>query len=191
MQVKMYLLIGFLCLLSCCISMVALGQDSGADVGKKDSLNDTRPTIEEMLKNRQGTRFLALEKQGKVKRIRYYTGSTIEFKLKDDANLYRTAIEAVKDSAVVIHETVIPLSKFSSIYIRPKRPFTRVLSTFFMIAGVGYFTLDTVNNEFSPTGGTLMTSGALIVPSLALLLTLKKQRIKLNKQNFLKTILAF
>lgn len=190
MQKKAYSII-FLFLFFCGISTVALGQDSGVDIGKKDSLQDTRPTIEEMLKKREGNRFLALEKQGKVKRIRYYVGSKIEFKLKSDPTLYRTSIEAIKDSAVVIHETTIPLSQFSSVYIHPKRPLSRILSTFFMVAGIGYFALDTVNNEFSPTGGTFMTSGVFIAPSLALLLTLKKRRIKLNKQNFLKTILAF
>ncbi len=189
MQIRMYLIVR--CLFFCFIPQAVWGQDSGADSGKKDSLQDRRPTIEEMLKKNEGNRFLALEKLGKVKRIRYYVGSTIEFKLKGDPNLYRTPIEAIKDSSVVIYETIIPLSQFSSIYIRPKRPFSRILSTFFMIAGVGYFALDTVNNEFSPTGGTLMTSGALVVPSLALLLTLKKRRIKLNNQNFLKTILSF
>jgi hypothetical protein len=181
--------------LVCCILFslnhcFAQVNQQGADTGKKDSLSSELPTILDLMK-KSPPHYLTLEKNGAVKRIRFYVGNKIEFTLKDDVNRYHPRIGGIGDSSVMIYDTPIPLSRFESVYIRPERPFIRILSGFLIGAGIGYLALDAVNNSFSPNRETIIVSTSFVVPGALLMFLIKKRRIKLNENRYLKTIRVF
>ncbi len=163
----------------------------GADTGGQDSLTVQKlPSIQDLMA-KSAPRFLTLEKNGGIKRLRYYVGSKIEFDLKGDPNRYNAALEGIKDSLVIIYDTPVLLSSFEAVYVTPERPFVRLLSGFLIGAGLGYLALDTVNNSFSPNRESLIVSSSFVLPGAVLLFLLKKRRIHLNKNRYLKTIQAF
>ncbi len=161
------------------------GKEQEADAPTLDSLqsqpNDTSSFARQ--------RFLALEKGGANKRIRYYRGSELTFRLKDDPTKYTRSIEGIAKDYLVFNETNIALEEFEAIYLKKRHPFLKTLSSFFIIGGVGYFLIDAVNNSFSPSEETLLISSSLALPGLGLLLTLGGRKVKLGKKRYLKTII--
>lgn len=137
------------------------------------------------------SRFLALEKGGKVKRIRFYEGQRLHFRLKNDPFKYKPVIQEIGKDYIKVNDTALDLDEISSVTLYPKRRFIGLLSKFFLYAGVGYFLIDMVNHSFEPTRETAIVSSSLIGPGLALALTLKPRNVRLNEKRYLKTIQKF
>ncbi len=91
-----------------------------------------------------GQKFLALDKRGKIKRIKFYTGSYISFKTKDNLE-YEGKIGFLKDSSFILNNQEIMLSKIKSIYIEDNHSGLSLLSDITYVAGLGYFLIDTTN----------------------------------------------
>ncbi|MEO1654450.1 MAG: hypothetical protein AAFU64_12965 [Bacteroidota bacterium] len=133
-------------------------------------------------------RFLALEKGGNVKRIRFFIGDEIHFRLREDPYKYSPIIQDIGEKYITINNTNLALREIESVTIHHNRRWGRLFFKFFLYAGVGYFLIDMVNNSFRPTRETSIISSSLAAPGLALSLTFRPRRIKLNKNRYLKTI---
>lgn len=149
---------------------------------------DSLPSIED-ISSENAERFLVLEKRGKVKRIRYYIGSEIQFKLKNDPTIYSPIIEDVRESSLIVFDTEIPLSEIEYVILNPRRPLIKLLSRFFIIGGLGYFLIDLANNSFSTTKESVLISSSFAAAGLALKPLLVRRKLKLNKNRYLKTLI--
>lgn len=164
-----------------------LAQEQKADTSPSDSLSDKRPSIKDL----PMPRFLALEKRGATKRIRYFVGDEIEFKLKGESVLYKPIIEQVLDSAITVNGTQVYFTDISAVKIYRKKPFLSLISRFVLIGGVGYLAIDLINNRFNVYNRTLITSAAFVAPGLSLTLLFKPRLLKLNQHRYLKTLKGF
>ncbi|MCU0443372.1 MAG: hypothetical protein MUE85_00545 [Microscillaceae bacterium] len=153
-----------------------------------DSLENRLPSIADLVKKNGGLRFLALEKRGAIKRIRYFAGDEIEFKVKNDPFLYRPIIQSVLDSALLINGVKVDFKDISTIKVYKDKPFLRLLSNFAFYGSVGYLLIDLVNNSFTFYRGTLITSAAFAVPGLSFALILKPRMLRLNRHRYLKSL---
>ncbi len=150
----------------------------------EDSLN----TLQERDSLFLGDWFLALEKRGRVKRIRFFKGQELWFRLKGDSFKYRGMIEGVGDGYVQVKGVKIDISQIEYIFVRRKRRAIRLLSNFSILAGGGYFLIDLVNNSFTTTRETLTVSGGILAGGLLLKLFLIRKKYKMGKFTYLKTI---
>lgn len=169
------------------ISLEAFSQTESPAQGREDSTKLKENTFTPLKK---GERFLTLEKPGAIKRIRFYKGQQLEFKLKGSKIKYKTLIQNVKEKSVVIRDTDIALTDFHSLVVYPKKPFLNTLSKFFLLGALGYVAADLVNNSFEPNNVTLIVGGIGLGTSIALRLPLKRT-FKLGKKRYLKTLEAF
>jgi hypothetical protein len=167
----------------------SFAQEQKATTSPADSLVENRPSIKD--KDFPMPRLLALEKRGAIKRIRYYAGDEIQFRLKGEAVLYSPIIEQVLDSAIIVNNTLIKFSEIGAVKIYRKRPFLNLMSRFALIGGVGYLAIDLVNNGFRFYDRTLITSAGFVVPGLGISLLLKPRLLKLNQHRYLKTLKGF
>ncbi|MDX2301758.1 MAG: hypothetical protein NW226_03115 [Microscillaceae bacterium] len=137
------------------------------------------------------SRFLALEKGGKIKRVRFYEGERLYFRLKDDQMRYKPVIEEIGKDYIKVNNTALHLNEIASVTLYPERRLIRLMSQFLVIAGTGYFLIDMVNHSFSTTRESAIVSSSLASTGLALSLTLKPRKIRLNNKRYLKTIQKF
>lgn len=175
---------------------LAYSQDQGTQTGEpSDSAQNQLPSLEDLLNSDSAkvnrSRFLALEKRGKNKRIRFYPGDKIVFQLKNDPNIYQPIIEQVSDNSITVYDTKIPLSEIKYIYIRPKRRLIRLVKSFLFIFGIGYIVIDAVNHSFTTNRDVLVTGGSSVGIASALSLLTARRKLKLNKHRYLKTIIRF
>jgi len=92
---------------------------------------------------------LAVDKGGKVKRIHFYTGSTIIVKVKEEKEIIKGYIGNVEDSAIILEGRRVKLSQIDYI-INPNGPYIwRLLSQLGIKGGIVYFTLDAGNRLIS------------------------------------------
>ncbi|GAB4402733.1 MAG: hypothetical protein OHK0053_26930 [Microscillaceae bacterium] len=181
-----------LCVLLCTAFGLAQAQENPNEQGATGLGEDSLPSLEDKAREKK-TYFLALEKGGSNKRIRFYQGQSLQVFFHKDPVRYRLQLEGIGPDYIVARETQIPLSRISSVFIQYERPLIRQAATYLPVAGLGYFLLDMVNplfsnqEAFSPSRGTFITSGALVLGGLALNL-FKKRRIRLNERRYLKTI---
>lgn len=143
----------------------------------------------------QGQRYLVLDKPGSVKRIRYYVGEELKFKLKDDKTVYTDVIEDVGDSSIKIRGTQIPLKDIrmvirykeggllnQAIYILPR-------------AGILYFLADTFNPVFRGGSVDVSRSGIIVGSSFVagglFLKLFKKKKYRINNFRSLRTLETF
>lgn len=176
------------------ISQWCFAQESEQQAGKttEDSLIEQSISNNKIIRNR----FLALEKSGGKKRIRFYEGSEIVFKLKGDKAPYRATIERVKDSSLVILGTEIQLKDISAVVFYKNNGLLNSATQLLPVAGIGYFLMDMINPVFSNreafvvTKPTVTTSATLILGGLFLKI-FKKRTIRLNQKRYLITLAKF
>lgn len=154
---------------------VETGEDSLSTLGARDSLI-------------LGDWFLALEKRGRVKRIRFFKGQELWFRMAGDTFKYRAIIEDIGKDFVQVKGVKINISQIEYIYMPRKRRMIRLLSNFSILAGGGYFLIDLVNNSFSTTQETLTISGGILAGGLLMRLFLIRKKYKMGKYTYLKTI---
>lgn len=175
---------------TCCLLLITSTLVLAQETGEQGADAETDGALREQNKDTtfKTTRFLALEKGGNVKRIRFFIGDEIHFRLREDPYKYSPIIQDIGEKYITINNTNLALQEIESVTIYRKRRWGRIFSKLFLYAGVGYFLIDMVNNSFKPTKETSIISSSLAAPGLALSLTFRPRRIKLNKNRYLKTI---
>lgn len=94
--------------------------------------------------------FLLLEKPGTKKRIRYYIGDEIEFKLKDEKGFHKGTIVQFSDTSFYVNEFIeVPLRTVDALADRSKAAGIKgVAQSAFMVIPV-FFVLSAANNIFN------------------------------------------
>ena len=69
---------------------------------------------------RPHVRYLVLDKPGFTKRIRFYPGDELRFRLKNDRVRYRGELQAVREKSIIILNAEILLSDISSVMVSRK-----------------------------------------------------------------------
>ncbi len=134
-------------------------------------------------------RFLSLEKNGAVKRIRFYETQNIRFNLKNDPTNYYTVIQKVNKDNIMLMDVNMPLSEFERITVEYERFYPRLFEFATFIGGVGYFSLDMINNEFNMNSKSWQVPVSFLATAIIIrLIYPKKRNYKLNNQRYLKTI---
>jgi hypothetical protein len=143
----------------------------------------------------QGEKYLALDKPGRVKRIRFYMGDELTFKLKGDKTMYSSTIEAVGDSTITIRETQIPIKDIALIKLPKEAGFINQAIYILPRAGILYFLADTFNPVFR--GGSpdvsrsgIVVGGSFIAGGLILKL-LNKRKFRINNYRSLRILETF
>lgn len=140
-------------------------------------------------------KYLVLDKPGRTKRIRYYTGDEIIFKLKGDKTVYSNVVEGVGDSSIQVRGTHIPIKEIASIIRHNESGLLYQITRILPKAGMLYFLADTFNPIFrgekpSVSRSGVIVGGSLIAGSYALRL-FKKRTLKINKYRTLKILQTF
>lgn len=130
--------------------------------------------------------FLLLEKPGTKKRIRYYTGDAILFKLHNSNDFYFARITAFTDSSFFIsNQAEIPLRTVKLISDKSKRQGIKGLSMVAVTSIPGLFVLSAGNNIFNTGKRPIIDrevytlSGAFLgIAALGAIYPHKKYRLK-------------
>lgn len=143
----------------------------------------------------QDQRYLVLDKPGHIKRLRYYAGDDLIFKLKGDKMKYKDIIEAIGDSSIRIKGTDIPIKDIRAV-IRYKEGGMLDQAIYILPrAGIVYFLADTFNPVFLGGDPGISRSGIVIGSSFVatgLLLKLAKKRTyRINNFRTLRTLRTF
>jgi hypothetical protein len=140
-------------------------------------------------------KYLVLDKPGRIKRIRYYSGDEIIFKLKGDITTYSTMIQAIGDSTILVRDTPIPIRNIHSITKHSENGFLYQAARILPKAGMLYFLADTFNPVFrgekpdiSRSG--VVVGGTLIAGGYALKL-FRKRTYRINNYRTLKILQTF
>lgn len=94
--------------------------------------------------------FLLLEKPGTKKRMRYYVGDDIIFKLRGEKQIYQSILVGLSDSSIYIGQwTPVKLTEVEAIINRDKVPFFRGLSQKALFTIPVFFVFSAANNTFN------------------------------------------
>lgn len=104
-----------------------------------------------------------LQKKNKNKNAYYKPGDEISFRKKGSRRKITGEILDLRDSVIVFHGFEVRVHEISSLYIDEKTKWwlRYKIEQIGLIAGVGYMTLDLINNE-EISRETLVISGTLI-----------------------------
>jgi len=98
--------------------------------------------------------FLLLEKPGTKKRIRYYIGDEIEFKLKDEKGFFKGTIVQFSDTSFFVNDfSEIPLRTVEALADRSKGAGIKAVAKSAYLVIPVFFVLSAANNIFN-TGDT-------------------------------------
>jgi len=143
----------------------------------------------------QSNRFLSLdiEHLSNTKRIKFYEGDQIIFKLKGSRYKYKGTLVWVNDSSIIMDSTKTFLIKnIRKILVDKSNHLTRAAATFISGCGVGYMGLDAFNNIINSDTPILrwldveIGVGLVVVGRAFKVLAIK--RYKINKKHRLKFI---
>jgi hypothetical protein len=141
--------------------------------------------------------FLALEKPGFVKRLRFYETERLDFKLKKESHWQKSLLVDIRKDYFVSDDFArIYFEDIKSVRIRRDSWFLNQGSILLPIAGLGYFLMDTLNpaNRFEGepviTNRNITLSGSLLMGGL-LCQIFKTQRYRMGKWKYLKAIQKF
>lgn len=141
-------------------------------------------------------KYLVLDKPGRTKRIRYYKGSEIVFKLKGDRIMYSDPITEITDSTITIFNTPVYIRDIDKIFIYHEGWFIRQGSVMFPLAGALYLVMAALNpavsggKAFQISTGTAIVSGSLIGGGL-LLKAFARKGHKIGKRKRLSVMNTF
>lgn len=127
------------------------------------------------------------------KKIQIFSGDVIEYKLKGEHRFHLGKISNLVDSMIVLsNDSVIKLNEIKILCIRKSNYVLRKFTTGFMIAGVGFFLIDGINNLANNhfpivDERTIIVSASLVAASLIVRqIGIRKHYIGKNK--FLRII---
>jgi len=116
--------------------------------------------------------------------LRLNPGDEFVYQLKKEKRVISSYVNNIFDTAVMVHNTIVPFYKIERIYFKQSNHLN-VLGSFLVTAGVGYFIIDQVNESIVHGNGlnidshVLQASITLTAIGLPLMLLHKKsQRIK-------------
>jgi hypothetical protein len=118
----------------------------------------------------RGQTYFVVQKTGRVKNFKYKPGNTIIFQVKGELNFRTASISRLYDSTIVLDNgSKISLQDITK--VRKPRTMLKILSTFSFGLGVGYLSIDVVNNLINGIGPvfnqeTLLISGILVGSAL-------------------------
>ncbi len=104
-------------------------------------------------------RYLVLDKPGFVKRIRFYPGTRIKFKLKGESTKYEAVLQAVGEKSIIVFDTPIFLDEISKIYYTKPGSFLPLASGSLTSGGFLFALLGSLN-------GLTRNNFDLIVPGV-------------------------
>ncbi|MBC7921140.1 MAG: hypothetical protein H7Z75_08600 [Ferruginibacter sp.] len=144
----------------------------------------------------QPQKYLALDKPGRMKRIRFFVGNEITFRLKGDPVTYHDVIAAVDDSSFTIFGTKVPLREVDRIVVRNQGWFLNQGAALLPLAGGIYFLADNLNPVLSGDGGFAIHRGSVVVGAglvgAGLILRIFQVRQhKMNKRKQLRVLETF
>ena len=137
--------------------------------------------------------FLALDKPRGEKRIRYYAGSEILFKMKGENFIRKASILEVKPNTFIVNGGEVSIGDVHSVTIHKKNGLFRQALIYLPAAGILYFLMDSLNpantgrEGFYPNQGTYIVSGGLVGAGLTLQF-FKKRTYRIGERNMLKTL---
>ncbi len=138
--------------------------------------------------------YLALDKPGIVKRMRFYIGDEINFKQYGDKKFTTAIIDEIRipflilDNTLAVH--VDSISHFRADANTGFTKFRRLLSGVLITSGLGYFAIDVFNNSINSSkifDQNTLTVSAILVGTGLLIKPWKKRvhTIKNNKRLFI------
>lgn len=143
----------------------------------------------------QHQKYLVLDKPGRVKRIRFYVGDEINFKLKGENIKYKDIITAITDSTIYIRGTHIKLSEIKSIIITSENGLLNSAIYTLPRAGAVYFIADTFNSWFSrdqiEISKSAIVVGSALIGSSLILRTFRKRTYRINNFRSLRVLETF
>ena len=186
-------------LLTFCLVMVSvdllIAQENQSEDPKNQPNQQDLPSIYDSVfvasSDQKAVRFLALEKGGRKKRIKFFVGEEITIKLIDDKKKYKVTIQDIKEDVIVVKDTELNIKEIRSITMdnsKNNTPLLQTATTYLPIAGLGYILLDVIDFAALATS-TVLIGGTLFVGGLLLNL-LKKRKFRLGKKRYLKTVRA-
>jgi hypothetical protein len=137
--------------------------------------------------------YLALDKPRGEKRIRYYPGNEIFFKMKGENFTRKATILEVRPSIFMVNGGEVAIGDVHSVTIHKKNGLFRQALVYLPAAGILYFLMDSLNpantgrEGFYPNQGTFIVSGGLVGAGLALQF-FKKRTYRIGERNMLKTL---
>jgi hypothetical protein len=137
-------------------------------------LQKKNPALANTLLNKQ--KYLVLDKAGKVKRLRFFVGDPIKFRLWSGGRKHKGEIASIGDSTFgfLIHNDItnrfeyqhFRVSDVRSVSVSRRIPFISAASYMAPLAGVGLMALDVINSRGTGPGwlqsGVVKTGGSLI-----------------------------
>lgn len=107
-------------------------------------------------------RYLVLDKPGFVKRIRFYPGTRIKFKLKGESTKYEAVLQGVGENSIIVFDTPIPLDEISKIYYTKPNSFFPLASGSLTSGGLLFILMGSING-LSRNNFDLIVPGVLFV----------------------------
>jgi uncharacterized protein (UPF0248 family) len=126
---------------------------------------------------------LVLLKKQKVI-LRLNPGDEIIYSLKGDKTIRKSYVNNLYDTAVLAHNTVVPLHRINRIYFK-RSTFANVVGGLLVVGGAGFFVIDQFNTVVVQGGSasldpqvTTISATALVIGLPMMLIHKKSQRIK-------------
>ena len=185
-------------LLFFCVLLSVASVATGQILQKTAEVPDTvaKPPVVPASPTFRPQKYLALDKPGRIKRIRYFIGDEIVFRLQGDRLVYRDIIAAIDDSSFTIFGTKVLVREVDEVILRRQSNFATQASVLLPLAGIIYFLADNLNpvisgrEKFSVSRGSVVVGASLIGAGVLLRLTQKK-RHHLGKNKRLRVLETF
>lgn len=136
-------------------------------------------------------KFLALDKPaGREKRLRFFEGDRLTFRLKNDPTRYSGIITRLEEQSLYIGETRVLVSDIDAVTIQNRYKDSGILNSapyMLPLAGLIYFAADGLNPGSRISSSTYIVSGSLIGTGVALKL-FQKKTYRINGPRRLKII---
>ena len=104
-----------------------------------------RPGAALYLGSEAPNRYLVLDKPGFTKRLRFYPGTRITFKLKDDPTKYSAVLQAVGEKAILVDDTPVFLEEIRKVYYTKRSSFLPLTASSLTGGGVLFGLMGVLN----------------------------------------------
>ena len=136
-------------------------------------------------------KFLALDKGGKSKRIKFFNGDYIHLTTNEKESVFGQ-IDLLKDSSLIIASREIYIQDIKSIHLKDRYYGLSLISNLSWVAGLGYFALDSGNrliNKENPIiqEGTIKT-GVIFLGVSLLSKSITNRTFRIKNRHRLKII---
>jgi hypothetical protein len=149
-----------------------------------------KPLVE---KPENGIYFLSLEKPGRTKRIRFYTGDYLTVTFEGSKERQKIQLGKITSTHAEVFDTPLDLSKISSVTLYNQSRLRASGATFLPLGGLLFFLADMINPIFSGREPFQVRQGSIIVPSVLIgsglfLKAFAKHKLKMNKNRYLRIL---